>query len=70
MSSLQTSPSNTFPISNLIIKFKIQRMIKLWRKACKKSKHRINILKEWSATEKTYIEDLLTIMHRIQEPLL
>lgn len=50
MSSPEPIPFATLQIPNVILKFKIQRMIKLWRKACKKSKHRINILKEWSAT--------------------
>ncbi len=42
-----TSPSST---NNIILRIKIARMIKIWKKMVKKSKHRINILKEWEAT--------------------
>lgn len=35
----------------------------------KNSRQRINILKEWIETEKSYILDLNTIVKGIQEPL-
>lgn len=37
--------------NNIILRMKIQRMITVWKKMVKKSKHRINILKEWAITE-------------------
>lgn len=41
-------------------------MINLWKKSVKKSKHRKNILQEWSTTEKAYLKDLHTIVSKIQ----
>ena len=35
---------------NIILHIKIQKMIKTWKKMTKKSKHRLNILKEWAQT--------------------
>ena len=36
---------------NIILHIKIQKMIKAWKKRTKKSRHRLNILKEWAQTE-------------------
>lgn len=49
---------------------KIQRMIKVWKKMVKKSRQRINILKEWVVTEEAYIKDLNLIIEKIQKPML
>jgi hypothetical protein len=43
--------------------------VKFWQKQAKNSKQRVNILREWVATEHSYIEDLRTIENSIQKPL-
>lgn len=48
-SELPIKPSKDHPLylKKFLLHMKIQRMLKLWKKKIKKSKHRINILKEW-----------------------
>ena len=52
-------------IPNAILRMKIQQMVKQWKKRTGKSRHRVNILKEWAETEKSYIKDLTTIINKI-----
>ena len=40
-----------YTTNNIILHIKIQKMIKTWKKMAKKSRHRLNILKEWAFTE-------------------
>ena len=63
--------SNDVPkmIKPIIMRMKIERMVKTWKKMAKKSRHRVNILKEWEVTEQAYINDLKIIIKRIQDPL-
>ena len=43
--TLDPTPKPVVKINNIILRIKIGRMIKLWKKKVKKSKHRVNILK-------------------------
>ena len=48
---------------------KVGGSLKKWGKQAKNSKQRVNILKEWISTERSYIEDLSIIESLIQKPL-
>lgn len=54
----------------LVLKLKIKRMVALWDKRRKDSKQRYYKLKEWSQTEKTYLEKLILLRDQVQKPLL
>lgn len=41
----------------------------MWKKRAKNSKQRYFKLKEWSQTEKSYVEKLKVIRDQIQKPL-
>jgi len=49
--------------------FRIKKLARKWRKRAKNSKHRLYVLREWIATEKTYIKDLKLIQEEIRKPL-
>lgn len=70
MSDTAAQVSQPAKVDSIILRIKIQQMIKTWKKKARKSRHRVNILKEWELTEKAYIEDLKLIINRIQEPLI
>lgn len=41
--------------------FNVRKLVRKWRKRAKNSKHRLYVLREWIATERTYIKDLKLI---------
>ena len=69
MKKTDVNQSKKYLTPNVILHFKIKKMLKTWKKMAKKSKHRLNILKEWAFTEEGYIRDLHLIMEQIQKPL-
>lgn len=48
-------------ISRMKLILNVGAFTKKWQKQMRNSKQRYNILKEWSETETSYIEDLKTI---------
>ena len=69
MKKTEVKQSKKYPTPNVILNFKIKKMLKTWKKMAKKSKHRLNIMKEWAYTEEGYIKDLYLIIDQIQKPL-
>ncbi len=52
-----------------MVRMKIHKVIKHWKKLSKNSFNRYKRIEEWVKTEKTYIDDMNLIISQIQKPL-
>jgi hypothetical protein len=63
------SPQESAALHKLTLILQHGKCVNKWRKLQQKSKQRLNILREWQTTEKSYIDDLKIIQNGIQKPL-